>query len=278
MINAPRFALLDVNGVDAASFLHSQLACEVRELAHGQWRFACYCEADGRVQALIVLARLSDSQFHLLLPADLADAVRTRLLRYRLRARCNIELHSVSLISGRGQYVIAGPAFEACWQAAEADTATTEPELWNRQLALGQAWVCAATSGKFLPQMLGYAEIGAFSLRKGCFPGQEIVARTHYLGRSKRRLVHATAAEANVYAEAGSEWIDPALSGVSAVLLGTRCDGSAALLVAPDSMAVGTRLQCADAAAGAGFVIDRDYSETKRDAGLNGGSYAVVSA
>lgn len=278
MINAPRFALLDVNGVDAASFLHSQLACEVRELAHGQWRFACYCEADGRVQALMVLARLSDTQFHLLLPADLADAVRTRLLRYRLRARCSIDLHALSLGSAGGQYAISGAAFEAHWQAAEADTATTEPELWNRQVALGQAWVCAATSGKFLPQMLGYAEIAAFSLRKGCFPGQEIVARTHYLGRSKRRLVHAIAAEASVYAEMGSEWIDPAQPAVSAMLLGSHCDGTEALLVAPDSISVGARLQRADGAAGAGFVIDRDYSETKRDAGLNGGPYAVVSA
>lgn len=54
------------------------------------------------------------------------------------------------------------------------------------ELQHGIAWLCPATSGQFLPQWLGFDELGAVNFRKGCYPGQEIVARTKYLGKVKR--------------------------------------------------------------------------------------------
>lgn len=280
MITAPRFALLDVNGADAASFLHSQLAADVRELASGHWRFACYCEPDGRVQALMLLARLSDQQFHLLLPLDLAEPVLDRLIRYRLRARCTLNRHALALRSSAADadYSLQGSGFSAHAQIVEADMAHTEPELWNRQMDLGQAWLTQASSGLFLPQMLGYAEIGAFSLRKGCFPGQEIVARTHYLGRSKRRLVFARVEAGATALPPGSEWCMSSAPTALAVLIAARTDGLGCLLVAPETLTLGTALTARDSADSTRIVIDRDDTETKRDASMNGGTFAVVRA
>ena len=54
------------------------------------------------------------------------------------------------------------------------------------ELRKGISWMCPETSGQFLPQMLGFDSLGAVNFRKGCYPGQEIVARTHYLGKVKR--------------------------------------------------------------------------------------------
>lgn len=280
MITAPKFALLDVNGSDAASFLHSQLAADVRELLPGQWRFACYCEPDGRAQALMVLARLSDQQFHLLLPLDLAQPVHDRLCRYRLRARCTIRLHALALSSApvSAGFSVQGNGFSGHMQIVEPDMAHTEPELWARQVDLGHAWLSQASSGMFLPQMLGYAEIGAFSLRKGCFPGQEIVARTHYLGRSKRRLVWARVEPAAGTLTVGSEWCAKSSPTAPAVLIAARNDGARCLLVAPESLTIGTVLAARDGGESTAIVIDRDDTETKRDASMNGGVYVVVHA
>ncbi len=69
-------------------------------------------------------------------------------------------------------------------------------EQWKlAELHAGISWLGPQTSGQFLPQMLGFDQLGAVNFRKGCYPGQEIVARTHYLGKVKRhpRLVCAQA-------------------------------------------------------------------------------------
>ena len=71
-----------------------------------------------------------------------------------------------------------------------------EQDVWKiSELRRGITWLCPETSGQFLPQMLGYDQLGALNFKKGCYPGQEIVARTHYLGKVKRhpRLLCADA-------------------------------------------------------------------------------------
>jgi folate-binding protein YgfZ len=74
-----------------------------------------------------------------------------------------------------------------------ADTDTASQREWKiSELRLGVTWLQPETSGQFLPQMLGFEELGAVNYKKGCYPGQEIVARTHYLGKVKRhpRLIN----------------------------------------------------------------------------------------
>jgi folate-binding protein YgfZ len=85
----------------------------------------------------------------------------------------------------------------------------------SRELRHGVAWLGGQTSERFIPQMLGFDQIGAVSFAKGCYPGQEIVARARYLGTVKRkplRLLVATApvipAGAGIRVQAGDDWLD----------------------------------------------------------------------
>ena len=190
MNSTPSFAEIEIRGRDAGSFLHSQLASEVAGLAPGQWRFGSYCQVDGRVQSLLMCARLEAECFRLLLPEDNCAEVVQRLLRFRIRAKCEISSEPVSIAAGmNGARSYACADFNWEIRTRESDRPALPQSLWSAQITLGVPWLTAPVAGKFMPVMLALERLQAFSLRKGCYPGQEILARTHYLGRSKRRLV-----------------------------------------------------------------------------------------
>jgi hypothetical protein len=151
--------------------------------------------------------------------------------------------------------------------------------LFKAQIDQGLPWLDANTSGRFLPQMLALPEFGALSLRKGCFPGQEIVARTHYLGRSKRRLVWAHLEGATQALPSGCELALAGSDNACASLLASNWPHDAqCLLVINDAVAVGTALHALDHREAGSFVIDRDVSDNKRDASLNEGAFTPVGA
>ena len=196
MVKLSHLAALSFRGIDAGSFLHNQLSADVNGLANGDATFACYCEPKGRVLALLLVQRV-DAGYHAILSATLAQAVADRLKIYRLRAKVDIEIMRDQTVLGfaadeeapapaiplpGGQRKLALCASD---QAAGADE--TLLEAWRfTDLQSGISWLDEKTSGEFLPQMLGFEELGAVNYRKGCYPGQEIVARTHYLGKVKR--------------------------------------------------------------------------------------------
>ena len=276
-METPRFAEILVYGSDAASFLHAQLTCDVKALGRDACQFGGYCGADGRVIALFLIARTGDDEFRLLLPQALASVVLPTLQRYRLRARCTLALAEVEITGETGEPTFALDARR--WQhagfswrvyALPAGLAAPPlpPELWRQQLALGIPWLVPQTSSRFLPQMLGMERLQAYSLRKGCYPGQEVIARTHFLGRSKRRLARVRAVQA-----------DPVLpAGVDLVL--QPGDGPAGTLVVIDDTGCGLAVLAEAATPGlfvlaggdnhATLVIERDVSETIGDASLNG--------
>lgn len=196
MVKLSHLSAVGFNGADAGDFLHNQLSADVKGLASGEATFACYCEPKGRVLALMLVQRV-DAGYHAILSAALATAVAERLKVYRLRSMVDIEImheqavmglaaaeeipvRAISLPGGRRKLTLmAGDV------AAGDDDALQEA--WKfADLQSGICWLGEKTSGEFLPQMLGFEELGAVNYRKGCYPGQEIVARTHYLGKVKR--------------------------------------------------------------------------------------------
>lgn len=280
-MTTPRFAEIRVHGTDALAFLHGQLASDIRAIDPGHWRFGSYCAADGRVQALMLVASATRDDWRLLLPADLCGAVTQRLQRYRLRARCAIEAVEVGLA---GSDVDAQPG-AACYQCAAFEWRVTAPAdmalppvLWTQQLRLGIPWIVAATSERFLPQMLALERLHAYSLRKGCFPGQEIVARTHYLGRSKRRLVRLTTAAGEPAVAPGSELLDADGGQPSGTLIAHAEGSGDALAVVAENAVAGLRVKVADTERTATFVIEGDAIETFGDGGLNGRFHPPFSA
>jgi len=210
MIALTYLSSMRFSGVDAADFLHNQLSADVLVLANGESTFGCYCEPKGRVLALMLVSRHDDDLF-VVMSAPLVASIATRLRMYVMRAKVVIEVLDNCIVAGvkAGQELQHLPAPVAVVPVPNstdqlvittgeaAFTADSAPmNAWKvSELQRGITWLCPETSGQFLPQMLGYNSLGAVNFRKGCYPGQEIVARTHYLGKVKRhpRLLCTTA-------------------------------------------------------------------------------------
>jgi len=191
----PYLSVLEFHGSDALSFLHNQLSADIAALAHGEATFACLCQPKGRVIALLLVQAAEDGAL-VVCARELAATVRQRLAMYVLRddvairERPDLEIHGTDSDSGAGLIrPLPGLAYRLHGKEASADG---NPQAWKaRELEHGVCWLGAATSEQFLPQMLGCESIGALSFRKGCFPGQEIIARTRYLGKLKRNALLA---------------------------------------------------------------------------------------
>ncbi|HUQ09542.1 MAG TPA: hypothetical protein VM146_04440 [Steroidobacteraceae bacterium] len=158
------YGAITFRGPDAAKFLQGQLSADVEKLAAGSSTIAGLHNPQGRVIALLNLARDSDEEFVATLPRELVDPVAARLRKYVLRARLRIE--------------------DAAPSAAQALTLAGPLEA----VRAGQPEVYAATSEAFVAQMLNLDLLGAIAFDKGCYTGQEVIARAHYRGKVKRRM------------------------------------------------------------------------------------------
>jgi tRNA-modifying protein YgfZ len=162
------YASLSVSGPDAFDFLQAQLAADLRTLETDDGPLlSAWCNPKGRVICIMRVAR-TEGGYTLALPADLVDEVGRRLAMFRFRARIRFEQGPATA----EQLGIAGP-----------------PDEWRLDnLRAGIAEISGPQSEAFTPHMLNLDRLGAVSISKGCYPGQEIVSRTHYRGASKRRL------------------------------------------------------------------------------------------
>lgn len=157
------YGAIAFRGPDAAKFLQGQLSADVEKLAGGARTLAGLHNPQGRVIALLDLARTAGDEFIATLPRELAGTVAARLRKYVLRAKVRIEEPA--------------PSFPA-------DPALAPPDA----VRAGLAEVYAATSEAFVAQMLNLDLLGAIAFDKGCYTGQEVIARAHYRGKVKRRM------------------------------------------------------------------------------------------
>jgi folate-binding protein YgfZ len=220
--------LLAVEGRDARAFLHSQLTSDVEGLPAAQVQYAAYCTPKGRMLATVVLGRTAEGLWLQLageLVEPIATRLRRYVLRAAVRLHdCSDQFaligvggpQAASLVAGLidappveplalavrdtltvyalegGCYQLMAPADQAAqlWDALVARGAqpSGDPGWRWRRIQAGVPWVTQATQELFVPQMADLDRIGAISFSKGCYPGQEIVARAHYRGEVKRRL------------------------------------------------------------------------------------------
>lgn len=185
-----------VSGEDAGDFLHSQLSADILALSDGESTFACYCDPKGKTLAMFLVG-YQNGKYYLICHEDLAPGVLRRLQMYVLRSRVNFEpLENDHVLGLAGDSDL--PTFKAekvglayaIVPANETTATAAEAAAWKAgELGAGLTWLNKDTSGQFIPQMLNAEDIGALSFSKGCYPGQEIVARARYLGKVKRGLV-----------------------------------------------------------------------------------------
>lgn len=216
----PGFEVIAFDGPDAATFLQAQLASDVASLAVGEWQWSSWLSAQGRVLFLLLLLRSGPAGFLALVAHGRGDELVQRLGRYVLRAKAGIArapLQAVGRVAGAlvgGARVQAGGAATpvgASWDldlgGARARRLRLGPEPgpvagdvdWQlADIDDGVPWIHPAVADRETPQALGLERLGAYSVHKGCYPGQEIVARTHFLGRSKRNLLRFRAGSSGV--------------------------------------------------------------------------------
>jgi folate-binding protein YgfZ len=203
--------LLSVTGADARAFLHAQLTNDIEHLAADRWALAGWCSAKGRLLAsfLVIPAR---EGFLLQIARDLAEPVAKRLGMFVLRSKVKIADESNAWLQhGVWDAELAGP--DVAWSgniatvrveprrylqlgpAAELrETASADEVQWTLQeIRAGRPLITRATQDQFVPQMVNFETLGGVDFQKGCYPGQEIVARAQYRGQVKRRMVHAHA-------------------------------------------------------------------------------------
>jgi folate-binding protein YgfZ len=184
MIEIPYLASARFSGDDAGRFLQSQLSADIEALRPGTATFACYCTPKGKVLGLMKVLRAGDD-FHLIANAELLPGMLKRLQMYVFRSRVTFGLENDLQVYGDGDaYRVEEPG-----NGQKGDI-----QAWKTaELRRGICWLAAGSSEKFIPQMLGFDQIGAVSFSKGCYPGQEIVARAKYLGKVKRKPLLVTA-------------------------------------------------------------------------------------
>ena len=227
--------VIRARGADAASFLQSQLTNDVVGLDAGQVRLAGFCSAKGRLQASFWVVRPTPDEVLLICSADLLAATLKRLSMFVLRAKCKLDDASAELpllgvvlppnetplpVLGTGTTPwgatlrlpdAAGLARLIVVGAVPEPPALPELSLdtWRwLELQAGVALIEAATVDQFVPQMLNFEIGGGVDFKKGCYPGQEVVARSQYRGTIKRRTFLFDVDTAEPVA-AGVELFDP---------------------------------------------------------------------
>lgn len=189
----PDWALIHAHGPDSAAFLQGQLTQDVLTLAPDTARLAGYCSPKGRLLASAVIWRDGGGGFYLACSADVQEATLKRLKMFVLRAKCTLEADATPLYGVLG----AAPAGSLALDAGRAlhrgplpaDAAATHAADWAwAEVASGVPRIVAACADLFVPQMVNFELVGGVNFQKGCYPGQEVVARSQYRGTTKRRL------------------------------------------------------------------------------------------
>ena len=216
----PHLGIIRASGADAASFLHNQLTNDVLLMKDSECRWAAFCNAKGRMQASFVVYKRSAEDLLLICRKDLLAQTLKRLSMFVLRAKAKLS-------DASGDFQLVGLAGDAALQALNgassmpwlrhavgaADVLTLYPALgqaralwlapldaplpggpalsaehWQvGEVMSGIAWVELATFEAFVPQMLNYESVDGVNFKKGCYPGQEVVARSQFRGTLKRR-------------------------------------------------------------------------------------------
>jgi tRNA-modifying protein YgfZ len=200
------WGVIRAQGADAAKFLQGQLTQDVEHLAVGASCLAGYCSAKGRLMATFVVRRQSDEELLLACSADLLPAVLKRLTMFVLRAKCKLsdasadwplwglagEVHQAAdaIWSPLPDAVAQGRRITRALRFAQTSPPAAVMSVANWQwleVMSGAARIVAATSEQFVPQMVNWELVGGVNFQKGCYPGQEVVARSQYRGTLKRR-------------------------------------------------------------------------------------------
>ncbi|MEO5607752.1 MAG: folate-binding protein, partial [Polaromonas sp.] len=230
MTELTNLGVIRAAGEDAVKFLQGQLTQDVVSLDLTQARLAAFCNAKGRMQASFIVFKRSQNEVLLVCSRDILSATLKRLSMFVMRAKAKLSDASAEF----ALYGVVGSAIETiaesarpAWTKADigdanmvflppaagqtralwcAPVGTPMPsapilalEIWQwLEVQSGIAMITQPVFEALVPQMLNYESVGGVNFKKGCYPGQEVVARSQFRGTLKRRayLVHTKEAPA----------------------------------------------------------------------------------
>lgn len=227
------FGLIRFAGEDAKPFLQGQLSCDVAALQPGQAQYGSYSTPKGRMLASFLLWR-DGSDYFMQLPRSLREPIQKRLAMYILRSKVKAtdvsdeyvllglagvnaeaelkpwfqnvpstpltlttaqEMSLLRLAADRYEIIVSANRAPEIKDALVKSATPVGQAVWDSfDIRAGIPYITPATQDQFVPQMANLDLIGGVSFSKGCYPGQEIVARMHYLGRLKQRMYLANIA------------------------------------------------------------------------------------
>jgi len=212
----PDLGALSAEGLDAGKFLQGQLSNDVAKLAAGEAQLAALHTVQGRVQALLRLFRVHETLWVAVLPralsADVLATLRKRVFRAKVTladASANWQVLGASAAPPNSMHARVDASGRCLLLRDAAAPPPSQPprsrEDWRAlDVAAGVPQVYAGSQGEFVSQMLNLDLLDGIAFDKGCYIGQEIVARAHYRGRVKRRLQRFAVAAATAPAPGAS--------------------------------------------------------------------------
>lgn len=221
-------SVIRIHGEDALTFLQGQLTCDVRSVLENKASFAAFCNPKGRVISTLLIFK-DKAGYGVIIPSSLLDPVIEKLRRYVLRSKVLLEDASsidavlgldypqltptlaldpeaLNVTHGPGLFIALPSEGDRFWWIINKDDLLSNTEKLQSQgfiqtsattwrfseITAGIPWFEIEQSEQFIPQMLNLDGLGGISFNKGCYTGQEVVARTHFLGKAKRQLFLAT--------------------------------------------------------------------------------------
>lgn len=220
MIDLKKFyRMIQVSGDDAKTFLQGQLTCDMTKVTNERAAFAAHCNQKGRMVSLMFVIHWQTA-FYLIMPKAIIEKAFATLQRYIFRSKVTLTLRQDLQLIGHLNDTLLGSkiakdAFrviqdkQACMVHVPGDRilvlsipSTLSPapspkmgegNLWQlRDIANNMPWLTPETLEKFIPNEINLAQHDGISFEKGCYIGQEIVARLHYLGKLKSGLYQVT--------------------------------------------------------------------------------------
>lgn len=220
-----------LNGPDAEKFLQGQVTVDLRDLSSEQYRPTAICDLKGRVTFGLWLKKYSPESIEVISVEDQAAALQAHIKKYGAFSKFQLEPSSIiypAIVDGQASF-------------GQLDQGVRIEQWQHTAITQGQAWITAATTGLFQPQELRLHQRGGVDYDKGCYLGQEIIARLWFRGKPKHWLHLISAGMGDVPA-AGTE-LDKDIQVVNAI---ASSNGWLALVVAKPSALAASIYQVLD--------------------------------
>lgn len=216
----PEFSVIEVKGDDAVSFVHGQVTNHVNHLGNA-FRLAAYCQPKGRILSLMRIFQRDDA-LYLIMPKDLVEGFIKRFSMFILRSKVSLRVAEELCVAGALSPSFTLPKLDQCLingyltiaRVADAQGQSramiigskddieaftslegTSSFWFASEIYAGIPWVFETTKETFIPQWINLDLIGGVVFNKGCYPGQEVIARVQHIGSTPRRMkrIHAKA-------------------------------------------------------------------------------------